>query len=87
METISVQIKRWIFVKTYSIGSFVADTVAVFGSLYRSTEWPFWVGRVKSMLNVADIPARNLPAPCEVEHISDFRQIIALPDECLSRLG
>ena len=69
-----------------SCDSFISPTVTVFRKLPQKMGMPIRPGRAKSKLNVADLPTRNLHVPYEAEHISGFKQLLALLNECLSRL-
>ena len=69
-----------------SCDSFIAAMVAVFWKLIQKLGMVVLIGRVTSKLNVADLPTRYLPTPFEVEHISEFRQLLALLNECIAWL-
>ena len=67
-----------------SCDGFIAAMVEVFWQLIQKLGMVVWIGRATSKLNIADLPTRNLPIPYEIEHISEFRQLLALLNECLS---
>ena len=66
-----------------SCDSFIVAMVAVFWKLVQKLGMAVWLGRVKSKLNVADLPTRNLQLPYQVEHSSEFKRLLALLTECL----
>ena len=41
--------------------------VAMFWKLARKPGMAVWIGRVKSKLNITDLPTRNLPIPYPVQ--------------------
>ena len=67
-----------------SCDSFISAMVAVFWKITQQLGTAVWIGRAKSKLNVADLPARNLPNPFGVERISEFRHRLAPLGECLA---
>ena len=68
-----------------SCDSFVVAMVAFFWKLVQKLGMAVWLGRVKSKLNVADLPTRNLKLPYQIEHTSEFKRFLALLKECLFR--
>ena len=56
--------------------------VANFWKLARWLGMAVWIGRVRSKLNVADLPTRIPPLPFDVERISEFNRLLAHKAEC-----
>ena len=74
------------FLRGDSFDSFIAAMVATFWKLAHRLGMAVWIGRVRSKLNVSDLPTRSLPLPLDVERSSEFTRLLAIKAECLEWL-
>ena len=62
---------------------FLASLVSVFWKLAQAFSIDIWIGRVRSKLNIADLPTRHVKLPFPVKRSEPFPHLLPLMTQCL----